>query len=355
MATSTLPDQGCAFEMRITDPAMQAYLQRYPFASGPDDAMNQAARAAIVENLKAREPGFPAEVTLLDHEQAELPPGEMQRAQAMLADLKLPAERVETVRHDFAWEANLVPRNARRVLVIGCGDGMELIFLRAVLPQAQIVAIDYYDNLKGDLKQRVGVEFFGGDMQMHLRALTTKFDLIFSNHTLEHLYIPDETIETLFGLLAPGGTLVSVLPMDGKETSPFREKISQVAQERTLAPADMVYIDAGHPWKTNPGDLKRTLSKVGFGEITFYQRGSHLSRFRAMDQAQLARGHKRARLLQAVIFGPAHAVARTLFPRQAPAGLLKLLYAAERRVPFGPNTLKNAYTEEVLLKAVRTA
>jgi SAM-dependent methyltransferase len=347
------PDPRCGFEMRITDPAMQAYLQRYPFASGPDEAMNTASRAAIVEKLRPRPVGPPADVTRLELSESELSGDPLQRAQAILSQLNLAADRANTVTKDFSWEANLVPRSTKHLLVIGCGDGMELIFLRAVLPDARITAIDYYDNLTPKLKQLIGLEFLGGDMQQHLRSLTAKFDLIFSNHTLEHLYTPDETMATLYGLLSPGGTLVSVLPMDGKPTSPFRDKISRVAEQKSLAPADMSYIDAGHPWKTNPSDLTRTLASVGFTDITFYQRAAHLSRFKAMDDKQLARAHKSGRTWESLFFGPVHAVARVLFPRSAPAGLLKLLYAAERRVPFGPNTLKNLYTEEVLLKALK--
>src|SRR5665213_3197284 len=141
-----LPARGVpGVQIRVIDPSLQSYLQRYPFASGPDETMNLRADVVASENIFFREAGPEVETTLLSPVETQLPSLEMERVQELLVRIGLSAAEQKTHTNDFAWEANLVPREAGNVLVIGCGDGIELLFLRAVLPEARITAIDYHD------------------------------------------------------------------------------------------------------------------------------------------------------------------------------------------------------------------
>ncbi len=266
-----------ALQIRITDLKMQAYLQRHPFADGPDAAMNAAARQAIAAGLTPR-PAAPGVTPIqLTPAQTVLPAHDSAAVDRLLTQIHIPAAKQRYYRNDFAWEANLIPRTAKNVLVIGCGDGMELLFLRAVLPAAAITAIDYGNTLLPGLQAAVGFRFLQGDMNTHLRSLTREYDLVFSNHTMEHLYTPDEMLALLTSLLLPLGHLVAVLPMAGKPGVPFLRRIHAAAGKATH-PMDMVYLDAGHPWKTSPGDLKQTFAAAGLTGVTLYQRIGHLSR-----------------------------------------------------------------------------
>jgi trans-aconitate methyltransferase len=65
---------------------------------------------------------------------------------------------------DYGWEANLVPPETKDALVLGCADGTELMFLRAVLPDANITALDYEDQIPEARRQAIRVRFLQGDM-----------------------------------------------------------------------------------------------------------------------------------------------------------------------------------------------
>ena len=342
------------YQIRVDDPALQAYLQRYPFASGPDAAKNAAGREAILQGLRVRPAGNEPRQVLLRADETALAAPESERLQALFARLGMEPSQRQTLVEDFGWEANLVPRTAKRALILGCGNGMELLFLRAVLPEASIVAVDYYDSVAEPVKEAVGLRFIEGDMNAHLQALRAEYDLVMSNHTMEHFYTPDETIGTLFGLLAPGGVLIATLPMDAKPGSPFLGRVRRTATKKRAKPLDLVFLDSGHPWKTTPADMEGTLRRAGFAEVTVYQRGEHLSRPVKGSEARYRRGRLVGLALHAAVFRLPRALGRVL-PAGLQARFSKVLLAVERRVWFGSNNLKNRYTEEALVYATKGA
>lgn len=347
-----------AYEIGIEDLSLQAYLQRWPYATGPDPEKNIAARKALRQCLRRRELwAGPSPVVLLAPEQTLLPQEEMGRIRSFLRELKCEGARERELMNDFAWEVNLVPRSARNVLDVGGGDGMELLFLRAVLPHAKITVVDYSDRLAPQVRRLVNPTVIAGDLNVHLRELPGGFDLIYSNHTLEHLYTPDQVMQTLYRLLLPGGSLISVLPMDANPGGLFQGKMARLAEAKTIHPLDIAYLDMGHPWKTNPADLHRTLLGAGYRQVTLYQRVLHRSRFARGGPLRLAMGMRIGQALCALSFGTVRRLARLLLPQREPARVAtqvsRLLLAVERRVWFGTGRLKNHYAAEVLLHAVK--
>jgi SAM-dependent methyltransferase len=341
--------------MRIVNTGLQAYLQRYPFGKGSDPAMDIAGREAVRNALQPREAGTPIHVVQLTAQQTILPSEEMQRLLDFLVALQFNRAKQLALIDDFAWEVNLVPRTIKNILCVGCGDGMELVFLRAILPNAKITAIDYHDSLSPEVKRIVDLTFLEGDMNRHLGALAGGYDLIFSNHTLEHLYTPDEMIRTLHRLLAPGGSLISTLPMDANEGSPFLGRVARAVDIEGLHPLDAVFLDPGHPWKTNPADLNRTFAAAGFSEVSIFQRARQLSRSIAGGRLRFELGKNTGLVLNALFFGTTRAFIKLAVPRSALIQTNRILLAIERRVWFGTNNLKNRYTEEVLVRADKSS
>lgn len=348
----TLEQKQSAFQLTVKDPAVQAYLQRYPSAVGPDNAMNARCCREIGENLALRpKPSMAATVVRLKPYETQLTAEQMVRLEQVMNESEVPvADRAEMI-NDFAWEANLVPRDVKDILVIGCGDGKELMFLRAVLPEAKITALDYTDSVPPARKRATGVRFFQGDMQALLSGFEQEFDLISSNHTLEHLYTPNEVLSMLVRILHPHGSLISALPMDGMATNPFLAQARDVASKKEVYPLDIVYLDAGHPWKTNPDDLNATLQEVGFEPPQLYQREEHLSRCRKGNEKQLKTGLAVGKVLHLFVFRLPRSLVKLIFPQNPPKLLARCMLAAERRLWFGTNRLKNAYMPEVLLLA----
>jgi SAM-dependent methyltransferase len=341
-----------AFQLTVQDPDMRFYLQRFPFLMGPDGTMNQLGREAVLNGLAPRNRARVATVVhRLMPQETELTTDQAERLRSIMDKSGVPeAARAEMI-DDYGWEAKLVPQDVKDALVIGCANGTELMFLRAVLPNANITAIDYEDEIPEARKRAIGLRFFQGDMNALLESFGQEFDLISSNHTLEHLYTLDEVLATLAGLLRPNGALISTLPMDGMDGSPFLEKVKDAVRRRTIHPLDIVYLDAGHPWKTNPRDIDVTFQEVGFAQPLLYQRQLHLSRFAAYGEkwfkVELALG----RTLHTLFFGGPRSIAKVLFPKNPPRILVRVLLGLERRVWFGSNILKNRFTQEVLVLA----
>jgi SAM-dependent methyltransferase len=298
-----------------------------------------------------------AELQVLQPEQTRLGAEEEARVLGLMEQMGLPADRRAVHLDDFGWEANLVPRACRNVLVVGCGDGIELVFLRAVLPQARITAIDYHNSLLPGVTDVAQPEFHGGDVQKILPTLEREYDLIFSNHTMEHLYAPDAMLRTLAGLLVDGGHIVSTMPMVSVEGMPFLEEVRRYLDRRSrepeaeIHPLEVVYFDAGHPWKTNPGDIAATLGRAGFVEVRLYQREGHRSRPLQMDEREYAERRRQSVGWNRKVLGMARRLAMRLFPRKVPEKLPKLFFAVENRVPFGTNYVMNQYSEEALFLA----
>jgi SAM-dependent methyltransferase len=351
----------CAFEMLIEEPAMRAYLQRYPFAMGPDREMNsrglEAIRRCFALRAKSSDVSVQSDAAAVVRfmpEETKLPKEILSRVHALMDEAGVPNEKRANLIDDFGWEAKLIPPGSRDVLIVGCGGGMELLFLRAMLPDAKLTAVDYGDSLTPELKKATAVRFYPGDLNEILYSFEPEFDLVFSNHTLEHLYSPDQMLATLFGLLQEDGALISTLPMDAMEGSPFLDKVAEIAKRREFHPIDAVYLDAGHPWKTNPADLRATLLGAGFAKVEMYQQAEHLSRFIAAPQDKFHQRKNVGLKLHALFFGVPRAIARTLFG-SPPAILVRVLLAVERRVWFGANMLKNLYTEEACVVARKQA
>jgi len=334
------------------EPELQAYLQRYPFASGPAENLNRRGRAAALAGIALR-PATPTVSPMqLTLEASSLPREQEAVARQLMTALGISAATQDIHVDDFGWEANLVPPTTRSVLVMGCGDGIELIFLRAVLPNARLTAVDYYNSLLPGLKEAVNVDLHQGDLSVLLPSLPREFDLVYSNHTMEHLFDPEKTLRTLASLLVPGGCLVSVFPMHGSPGSPWTGFARRVAAERRkVHPVDFVSLDLGHPWKTNAGDVVRTFESTGFRDVELFQRQGHLSRALKRTSEVYERERSRQMLLNRWLLAPTRWMVRYLFPaRHTPNVVIRLWFALERRVPFGTNTVMNRYTDEVLVR-----
>lgn len=201
------------------------------------------------------------------------------------------------------------------------------------------------------------MQFFKGDIGEHLPTLQRHYDLVFSNHTLEHLYAPDAMLAIFAGLLVEGGCLLSTLPMVGKEGMPFLDTLHKFTTRRdenedsTIHPLDLVYFDSGHPWKTHPDDISLTVKRAGFKNIRLFQREDHLSRPARLSPSRYRVKRRAMVTLNSVFIGFPREILKWIFPRETPAWLTRSFFAMERRSPFGTNYVMNVFSEEALFLA----
>jgi SAM-dependent methyltransferase len=235
------------------------------------------------------------------------------------------------------------------VLVLGSATCREAIFVRARLPEARIVCADFVDRRLPSIESALRIRFHQGDFHDLLERWQGEFDVVFSNHVLEHLFDPEHTLRLIRRALRPGGVLVSALPLDGQRGAPF----SQMLNRKRLHALDMCAVDVAHAWKTNVSDLRRALSEAGFADLTFSGRDrffAHAGK-RFSSRASFERRRRQGMLLNRLLFASLRGVLKRLVPDDAPRLLTRVVFGLEQRLWFGSNRLKNAFSIECLLVA----
>jgi SAM-dependent methyltransferase len=127
-------------------------------------------------------------------------------------------KRADRVPHRTEGESTLlaeVPKDARRVLDLGSGDGRLLGLLLLHCPEASGVAVDFSPPMLERLRERFGgegrVQVIEHDLERPLPALGT-FDVVASSFAIHHLPHPRkrELYEEVWGLLEPGGVFCNL-------------------------------------------------------------------------------------------------------------------------------------------------
>jgi 2-polyprenyl-3-methyl-5-hydroxy-6-metoxy-1,4-benzoquinol methylase len=108
--------------------------------------------------------------------------------------------------------ARLVPRNAKRILDVGCGCGDTAALIKGLNPGVWIEGITFNPAeaiAAGKILDRVH-QF---DIERTLPVnLTTDFDCLLLSHVVEHLRDPSSVVLTFLNFLGPGGTMVIAVP-----------------------------------------------------------------------------------------------------------------------------------------------
>lgn len=330
-----------AYLLRCDNQDLRKYMQSNTLLTGPDEETNRAVLALMRSGPEIRVPASATEVRLLEEgdERHEF-------YGALEALCRKLGRDVDETRGNFGWKLGLVESlNPERVLSVGCGDGDELLALRAVFPNAAIDAVDWGGGPPRELLETAGASYNQQDITA---GVASRYDLIFSSHVLEHLYDPDRALAGFRALLKPGGTMVSALPMDGEADHVMRARLRDWAQSPgTVSRLDAGWLDAGHPWKTNPPDLSETLQRAGFASVSLYARAYALSRDRAMNAAELDRARSDGGRNNAILRG----LKRLAFPFEGIRALRRVLLGIDSRLWFGDNRLKNLTSREVTFVA----
>jgi SAM-dependent methyltransferase len=336
-----------ALLLAFRDEEQIGYMQTYSFPNGPRQDTNAAILASLPDVFSVRLPAQPCVIERRSADELRLRPDVEARVLSLLAACGLSGEEQTAAIDRFGWKVTEIPLDTTSIFDIGCGDGIELAFLHAAAPNARIKAVDLKYELRAEIGKLPAIRFEPAHIVEYLEGETETFDLIFSNHVVEHLYDPDRICALLRRRLNPGGTMLAALPLDGV-VSAFWAGANDEKWRSSLAVAEL---DLGHPWKTTPSDLRETLHAAGFGDVRFIQRQGRLNAAIAGEERELAALEVRGRALHRLVFGPLRWGAAVLFGDRPPDWVVKLICALERRVWFGGNNVKNSVAPEVLVEA----
>ena len=177
--SQTETDAAAAMLIAVADHRLQKYMQTYPFLDGPDEALNLECFREIRSHFRARALEAPVEAISLGLEQTTLGSEVLSRLREMLQQIGISAEEQGKLIQKLAWKVRDVPAAARRILVLGHGGGYELLFLRAVAPQAEIYTIDWVDATDPKIRELVKPKIAFGNFWNEIKAAKGGFDVFF--------------------------------------------------------------------------------------------------------------------------------------------------------------------------------
>jgi SAM-dependent methyltransferase len=354
MRTSEIIDLGSpAYDVRVPNESLRASMQTQVLAAQSDRFQQavEAFRQYFKERPRASS-GPLGQIVELDDNESEPSACLTNVLQIPLTQTQWPAKELSLL----AWKIERLPDRASTILSIGSGGGDELMFLRARFPDARITAVDYTMRIRGGQQalDLLNVEFIEGDIFAtvnNLRSHGASYDLIFSNHVIEHFYEPDEQIASLSLLLVARGVFAAGLPLDAYPLADLLARTSKAPQ--SIHPLDMNWLDVRHPWKTNESDLAATLRSAGLDDVIIYRRANHASRTIPISLHECQRRERRARVLYALSLQPVISALKVIFGPTPPRRLVRLLFAVDRRLWFGRYRLKVDVQPEVFVTASR--
>jgi SAM-dependent methyltransferase len=348
--SGSTPHVAHAFNIRLPDPALHAYAQRYCFLNGPDPTLNRQLRQAVLDStVPLADERDDARITFLSLETLQQIEDDLRARLQVPVEFDLSPRTLDDWILNLGWKVAAIPASAQSVLVIGSATCREALFIRHHLPQARIACADFADERLRGVERALDIEFVHGDFNDLLAGRERSFDVVFSNHVLEHLFDPGRTLRLARRALTPGGCLVAALPLDGQPMAPF----SGVLNTRTLHALDMCTIDVAHGWKTNVTALIRELRAAGFDDCSFTGRDRYFS-YANRIYADRRAFQRRARIglfLNRLLFGSTRAVLKVIFTTNVPGVVSKTVFGIEQRAWFGSNRLKNEFSVECLVVA----
>lgn len=330
--------------IEFSDETMQIELQKYPMLNG--SILSAEILKTLPSVLKLRYPKSSGVIEKIDEFESLLPESVSDRAVSLLNKAGFNSQEIIMLIEKFAWKFRECPASINTVMSIGCGDGTELIFLRALAPKARIVGIDWQDNINPNIKKITEVEFIKTNLNHYFSIHKEKYDIIFSNHVLEHMYDPEKMLRLIHNNLTESGYLIAALPMDGSDGralaiyNQLRGKINLL---------ELGEVDFGHPWKTNPSDIKDSLLNAGYTSVRLLQRKDHLNYQIIGSQEKLEIHYKKGKILNNILIKPFKVLANYLLYYCQSSLIIKYFYSLERRFWFGSNNLKNSTAQEILV------
>lgn len=117
---------------------------------------------------------------------------------------------------------------AGRLLVVGCGSGVEAAILARCLG-AEVIGIDVNEDFDPESARQVALQY--GDA-MSIPFEDDSFDFVYSYHALEHIPDPEKALSEMARVLMPGGGFWigtpnrwRILGYLGSKTATFSEKV----------------------------------------------------------------------------------------------------------------------------------
>lgn len=145
--------------------------------------------------------------------------------------------------------------DGRRILDVGCGEGILLEKLAARLPGCEITGVDL-DPVNIRICRELGLPVVEGGAY-GLPFPDGGFDTVLFIEVVEHLSEPERALAEIHRVLRSGGRLVVLFPND------LAFKLARLATFKFRE----AFYDAGHLRQWTPYDMRKSLERSGFRTV----------------------------------------------------------------------------------------
>jgi 2-polyprenyl-3-methyl-5-hydroxy-6-metoxy-1,4-benzoquinol methylase len=141
-----------------------------------------------------------------------------------------------------AFLSNLKKENIS-VLDVGCGNRSSL-FIKNIIPKSDIIGIDIQAyNQTAESKQQYARYLITPpeNFDLTIRSMKESFDVVISNHNIEHCNNPSDTFRTMIDKLVNGGQLFIATPSIRSINFPSRDGTLNFYDDKThIKPIDLM-------------------------------------------------------------------------------------------------------------------
>jgi SAM-dependent methyltransferase len=126
-------------------------------------------------------------------------------------------------------------KKSPRVLDVGCGNGSS-IFIKTIIPSASIYGLDICDYNQTEESKKLYENYIltsPDNFHLVIEDFNENFDLIISNHNIEHCNNPHHTFSAMVDKLAPGGRLFIATPSISSVNFPSRDGTLNFYDDKT--------------------------------------------------------------------------------------------------------------------------
>jgi 2-polyprenyl-3-methyl-5-hydroxy-6-metoxy-1,4-benzoquinol methylase len=188
---------------------------------------------------------------------------------------------LDTASH-FQWKIDALrqySRKPKRICSVGPGQGYELVYLRLAFPFSEIYYIDHVDQVDETIKTLVSANRIGIDLMEDNKSHYLSFDMIFSNHCLEHFCDPISVLKRMLNLAKNEGIVATAIPTDLDSRLPLSSTLLKLINNPELVTLfDGPLLDIGHSLKLDETFLDILRGIEGFFNTIEYKNNNQGSK-----------------------------------------------------------------------------
>ena len=261
--------------------------------------------------------------------------------------LKLISRKKSDIFNEYVWKFQKIQDSRKlNILAIGCGFGIEIYFLNKFFKNSKITACNWINDLPKKLIFDKKINLQIQDINDYLEKNKNSFDLIFSNYVLEHMYDIGDTVKKIYHSLNFTGYTLNCIPLHNYNN--YINKKLNLISKNNFDQFDMSIIDLGHPWKTNPDDIREKFKL--FDKVVIYGNKNQVVRYFNFNIKNWRYYLKIISFLNKYLYSVFILIFRLFYKISKLKIIIKLFYKIEKKLFFSNYKVQN-FVPSVLILA----